>query len=306
MEQSHPDLNEMVVFTRVAQTGSFTAAAKALAMPKSSVSRKVSALEDRIGARLLQRTTRKLGLTDVGRIYYEHGLRVVAEVEEAELAVGRMRGEPCGRLRVTTPLSFAFLAPIVGEYLLDHPAVQLDMVCTDRNIDLVGEGFDLAIRAGRLEDSSLIARPIGELTRIVVASPAYLRKHGTPKTPADLPSHPTICFGAGNAPDAWRLVSDGGEITVKVASRFIANDLELVRDACRDGIGIAFIPAFLCVESLRAGALKQVLAAYHSAPDPLHVVYPTTRHLSPKVTAFVALLQQRFVHELPAATVRRR
>jgi DNA-binding transcriptional LysR family regulator len=275
------DLNEMWVFTKVAQTGSFTAAAQALGMPKSSVSRKVSSLEDRIGARLLQRTTRKLGLTDMGRIYFEHGQRVVAEMEEAELAVGRMRGAPCGRLRVTTPLSFAFFAPLVGEFLVRYPEVQLDMVCTDRNVDLVGEGFDLGIRAGRLQDSSLIARPIGELVRVLVAAPSYLRKHGTPKKPSDLREHDSVCFGAGPTPDQWQLFSDEGETAVTVASRLVVNDFEMLREACRSGVGIGFMPAFMCAEDLRQGSLAQVLPAYRSPPAPLHVVYPSTRHLAP-------------------------
>src|SRR6478735_9300066 len=155
------DLNEILVFARVVDAGSFSAAARLLEMPKSTVSRKVAELEERIGARLLHRTTRKLGLTDAGRIYYEHSARIVAEIEEAEEAVSRMESAPRGLLRVTAPLSFNMLGSIVAEYLRRHPDVQVDLSCTDRAVDLVEERFDLGIRVGQLADSSLVARPLG-------------------------------------------------------------------------------------------------------------------------------------------------
>lgn len=288
------DLNEMLVFTKVVQSGSFTAASKLLALPKSSVSRKVAALEDRIGARLLQRTTRKLGLTDVGRIYYEAGLRVVAEAEEAELAVGRMRGEPCGRLRVTAPLSFTILAPIVAELLRRHPAISVDMVCTDRIVDLVGEGFDVAVRAGQLHDSALIVRSLGSIRRVLVASPQYLRTHPPIRTPSDLLHHDCISFGVGPTPDLWQIGEGDKAKSVAVSSRFCVNDVDMMLTACRAGVGIASIPDFVCAADLRSKKLKRVLPSHHSTRTPVHAVYPSTRHLSLKVTSFVSLLRDRF------------
>src|SRR4051794_6644985 len=177
------DLNEMLVFTRVVQAGSFTAGAAALGMPKSSVSRKVSELEERLKARLLQRTTRKLSLTDVGRIYYEHCARIVSEVEDAERAVNSLQETPRGLLRVTAPTNFAFLGPIVSDYLKRYPEVRVDLFCTGRTVDLVEERFDVAIRAGALADSSLIARSLGSAKWLLVATPAYLKKRGRPKSP---------------------------------------------------------------------------------------------------------------------------
>src|SRR5262245_55668592 len=183
------DLNEIAVFTRVVQAGSFTAAAKVLGMPKSTVSRKVSDLEERLNARLLQRTTRKLSLTDAGRTYFDHGLRIVNELEEAERAVGSLQDTPRGLLRVTAGPNSAWLGDIVAEFLKRYPEVQLDLVCTARSVDLVEERFDLGIRAGTLADSSLIARSLGSATWFLVATAGYLRKRGRPRTPHDLAKH---------------------------------------------------------------------------------------------------------------------
>ncbi|HUH02971.1 MAG TPA: LysR family transcriptional regulator, partial [Kofleriaceae bacterium] len=191
------DLNEILIFTRVVQAGSFTGAARSLEMPKSTVSRKVSELEERLGARLLQRTTRKLSLTDVGRTYFEHAARVVAEVEEAEQAVTRMQEAPRGLLRVTTPLNFGYLGPMVASFLDRYPEVQVEIVCADRVVDLVHEGFDVAVRAGELGDSTSIARNLGALESFVIASPAFLARHGAPEQPRDLERFDCVVFGAG-------------------------------------------------------------------------------------------------------------
>ncbi len=285
------DLNEILVFTRVVQAGSFTAAARALGMPKSSVSRKVTSLEDRIGARLLQRTTRKLGLTDAGRLYFERASRIVAEIEEADEAISRMQAAPRGLLRVTAPLSFGILGPIVAGFLRRHAEVQIDMVCTDRRVDLVDEGFDLAIRAGVLDDSTLVARPLGGIRRILVAAPGYLRKHGSPRAPADLVDHACVAFAAGAAPGVWELRRGDRAAEVRVRPRFSVNDLDLMVEAARSGIGIALIPEFVCTADLDAGRLRRVLADWCSSVTPVHAVYPTARHLSPKVVAFVEALR---------------
>ena len=286
------DLNEMLIFTRVAQASSFTAAARLLGLPKSSVSRKVSDLEDRLGARLLQRTTRKLGLTDVGRIYFERCARIIGEIEEADQAVGRMQAAPCGLLRVTAPLAFSMLGPIVAEYLQRYPEIQVELVCTDRLVDLVNEGFDIAIRAGQLNDSTLVARNLGTIERVMVAAPAYLTQHGSPKTPAELTSHACITFGTGSAPSLWTLYTGERKVEVRVLSRLSINDLEIMSEAVRSGIGIGLMPKFVCADDLQAGRLLPVLADWYSAAAPVQAVYPTTRHLSPKVLAFVELVRE--------------
>src|SRR5262245_24864330 len=194
------DLNELLVFTRVVQAGSFTAAARLLKMPKSSVSRKVSDLEERIGARLLHRTTRKLGLTDAGRIYFERAAPIVSDIEQVDQAVAELQATPRGLLRITAPLSFGLVGPIVASFLEQNSEVRVDLVCTDRVVNLVEEGFDVAIRAGHLADSALVARRLGVLRRVLVAAPAYLKRYPHVKAPNDLEKHPCIAFGSIPAP----------------------------------------------------------------------------------------------------------
>jgi DNA-binding transcriptional LysR family regulator len=288
------DLNEMLIFTRVVQLQSFTAGARRLGMPKSSVSRKISDLEERLGARLLQRTTRKLTLTDAGRIYYERCARIIGEIEEADQAVGRTQEVPCGPLRVTAPLAFSMLGPIVAEFLEQYPKVEVELVCTDRRVALVDEGFDVAIRAGQLDDSSLVVRSLGAIERVLVASPDYLKKKGAPRLPADLESHTAITFGAVAAPGLWALQAGERKVEVRVSSRLLVNDFEILLAAARAGIGIAWVPKFTCADDLRTGRLHQVLKDWCSTAVPVSVVYPTTRHLAPKVLAFVELLRKRF------------
>ncbi len=281
------DLNDILVFTKVVQAGTFVGAARALGMPKSTVSRKVSELEERLGARLLQRTTRKLNLTDVGRTYYQHAARVVAEVEEAERVVTKMQEAPCGLLRVTMPLNFGFLAPIMASFMQRYPEVQLELVGADRIIDLIEEGFDVAIRAGDLHDSSLVARSLGTLKSFLVASPAFLKRHGTPKKPEDIEPLQTVVFGAGTERTGFRLIREGKAITVRVKPRLIVNDYEFLDEAARSGLGIAVLPLFRCIDDLRKKKLVRVLPEWFAREIPLHVVYPSTRHMSPKVKAFL-------------------
>jgi DNA-binding transcriptional LysR family regulator len=285
-------MEHSVVFVRVVQAGSFTKAAALLGMPKSTVSRKVAELEQRLGARLLQRTTRTLGLTDVGRTYHEHWTRLVAEVEEAENAVHRLQATPRGKLRMTAPLSFSFLGPIAAELLRRYPEIELEVVATDRVVDLVEEGFDLAIRAGRLADSTLVARSLGTMRRLVVASPEYLKRRGLPRTPDDLARHDGILF-AGQDAAGWRLEAGGRKVGAKVRARLVVNDLDMVREAAVAGLGIALLPIDRCSPDLRERRLRRVLADWCSPVTPIHVVYPSTRHLSPKVTALLELLRER-------------
>ena len=281
------DLNEILVFAKVVESGSFTGASRELDMPKSTVSRKVSELEERLGARLLHRTTRNLRLTDVGRAFYQHAERVVAEAEEAELVVGRMQEVPRGLLRVTAPLSFGYLAPIVASFLRRYPDVQLEMVCADRVVDLVQEGFDIAIRAGSLADSSLVARNLGVLRSYLVASPAFLERNGTPRAPSELERFDCVVFGAGPERSSWKLHASRKSVAVNVRARFVVNDFDFLDEAALSGLGVTMLPAFRCIEHLRAKRLMRVLPEWCSPVTPLHAVYPSARHLSPKVTAFL-------------------
>lgn len=286
------NLNEALVFARVVQAGSFTAAARLLGMPKSSVSKKVADLEERLGVRLLQRTTRTLGLTDAGRVYFERCARIIDELEEADQAVAELQAAPRGVLRVTVPLSFGVLGSIVAGFLSEHPGVQVEMVCTDKLVDLVQDGFDVAIRAGPLQDSSLVARKLGTIKRVLVASPAYLRKRGSPRAPEDLAEHACIAFGGGPTPALWCLEFEGRRRDVRVSPRFTVNDFEMMIDAARAGVGIAWVMDFLAANELREGRLRHVLPEWCSVETPVHAVYPTVRHLSPKVVRFIDCLRE--------------
>jgi DNA-binding transcriptional LysR family regulator len=285
------DLNEIVVFARVVQAGSFTAAARQLELPKSTVSRRVADLEERLGARLLQRTTRRLSLTDVGQTYYQHAARVLAELEAAELAVTRLQEVPRGLLRITMPLNFGHLGPAVSSFLERYPEVEVEVVCADRIVDLVQEGFDLAVRAGPLADSTLVARSLGAMRRLAVASPAFVSRYGAPKEPEELAGLPCVVFGADPSRTRWSLQSDERIVSVTVRPRLTVNDFDFLDEAARAGLGVAMIPDFRCVAPLRSRHLVRLLPDWSSPGVPVHAVYPSTRHLSPKVTAFLEHLR---------------
>jgi DNA-binding transcriptional LysR family regulator len=286
------DLEAILVFTRVVQGGSFTAAAKALGMPKSTVSRKLAELETRVGARLLQRTTRTLSVTDIGRAYYEHCTRIVAELEEAELALAELKSTPRGVIRVTVPLAISMLGSVFAEYLALYPEVHLELVCTDRRVDLVEERFDLALRAGATPDSSLVARRLGQIRRRLVAAPEVLKKLGKPKDPAELETKPCLAF----APEGgtWELQRGAKNSAVTIRPRLVVNDYEMLRAVVRAGFGIALLPEHLCAEDLREGRLVPVLDAWSAPEVPLFALYPSARHLSPTVMALLDLLRRLF------------
>ncbi len=287
------DLNEISVFTRVVQAGSFTAAAKLLAMPKSTVSREVADLEERLDARLLQRTTRKLSLTDAGRAYYEHGLRIVAELEAAERAVTSLQERPRGLLRITAPLNSGWLGEIVADYMKRNPAVTIELLCTARTVDLVDERFDLGIRAGALPDSSLVARGLGSATWVLAATPAYLKRKRRPRTPEDLKEHDFLAFGGGSMSVPVTLATEDRTVHLAIPARLLVTDFDVLQAAARAGLGIALLPTSRSVDDLRAGRLERVLAAWTAPATPVHVVYPTARHLSATVKSFVEYLLQR-------------
>lgn len=280
------DLNEIVVFARVARAGSFTAAARALGMPKSTVSRKVSELEQRLSSRLLQRTTRKLSLTDAGRTYYDYCARIVAELEDAERAMSGLQEKPRGLVRVTAPVNLPFLGPMVGEFMKRYPEVRVELFCTARAVDLVEERFDLGIRASALADSSLVARSLGSVAWFLVAAPGYLKKRGRPRSPAELRRHDCLLFGASSSTGV-RLENDGRSEHVAVEERLLVNDMDVLQAAVLAGLGIGLLPAYRCVEELRARRLERVLRDWSAKATPVHVVYPTARHLAPKTRSFI-------------------
>jgi len=289
------DLNEIFVFAKVVQAGSFVRAARQLGMPKSTVSRKVFDLEARLGARLLERTTRSLRLTDTGRGYYAHAERILLGLEEADAAVTELQAAPRGALRVSAPLNFAQLGPIGERFLTRYPEVQLEIACTDRVVDLIAEGFDLALRVGKLADSSLIARPLGTMRNVLVASPSLLDARGVPGTPEQLPDFPCIAFGGAAERASWELLGAAGRsVLIRISPRFIVNDFDVLSSAAVSGLGIALLPAQRCVEDVRAGRLRRVLPEWSSIERPLQAVYPSGRHLSRKMTVFLDHLSASF------------
>ncbi|MEM9491835.1 MAG: LysR family transcriptional regulator [Myxococcota bacterium] len=289
------DLNEIFLFAKVVDAQSFTGAARALGIPKSTISRKIAQLEERLGAQLLYRTTRKLRLTDVGAAYYEHCARIAAELEEAEREVLEMQAEPRGLLRITAPVEFGFLGSLAAEFLDRHPALEIDIELTGRQVDLIEEGFDLAIRAGRMADSTLIARKLGETGFDLYAAPSYLERHGTPTTPGDLAEHSCIIFGVSTRQRRWLLNGPDGPIEVAVGGRLATNDLTVARQAALAGLGIALLPPGLAAEPVQAGQLQPIMKGAAARPGgAIYAVYPHTRRLSTKVRMFVDFLQQTY------------
>jgi len=286
------DLNELVVFVRVVQAGSVRGAAELLGMPKSTVSRKLIELEARLEARLLQRKTRKLALTDVGRMYFDHGVRIVTEVENAERTVRSQHETPRGLLRVTAPLNLAMLGPIIGQYLARYPEVRIELSANAQVVDLIEERFDVGIRMGRLEDSSLVAKVLGVLEAIVVATPSYLKKRGRPKSPGDLKKHDCLLFGRSRT---ITLTRDGETEQVEVNPRLLVTDMDVLDAALRQDLGVAVMPAVLCERALRSGRLERVLARWSPPSTAMHIVYPSTRHLSPTVRSFIDHMEQNVV-----------
>lgn len=285
------DVNDVLIFTRVAQSGSFSKAAKRLGMPVSTVSRRVADLEADLGVPLLIRTTRSLRITDVGRAYLEHGNAIAAEIEKAEALASGLQSIPQGNLKITATTDFGnrFLCRIVREFLQANPRVGVDLVLTERLVDLIDEGFDLAIRMGELEDSSNVARRIGSLDLQVHASPAFLKRHGEPGSPAELSKFECVHFTSDGEEDPgfWRLKSARSEVKVAVSGRVSSNNVALVRDFVLSGAGLALMPHFICSEDVEAGRLKVVLRDWVQSVGPIHVVYPGQRFVLPKVRAFV-------------------
>ena len=285
-------IDAMQAFVAVADLRGFAPAARKLGLSPSGVTRLIAALEDRLGVRLLQRTTRSVTLTDVGSRYLERARRILADVEEAEGSAQDERTRPSGRLVVSAPIGFGRLhvSPLMTEYLKRHPEVSCDLRLSDRVVNLVEDGVDLAVRIGHLADSSLVARHVGEMRRIVVASKGYLKQHGEPKTPQGISSHQTIQFGPISAPTDWRFVEAGNEFRVMSAPRFATNSADAaIRYAVQDG-GLTRVLAYQAAEAVKAGKLQIVLAKFEVPPLPIHIVYPTSRLLSAKVRAFIDLV----------------
>jgi DNA-binding transcriptional LysR family regulator len=285
-------LDAMQAFVAVADLEGFAPAARKLGLSPSGVTRLIAALEERLGARLLQRTTRKVALTDAGTRYLERVRHILADVEEAESSAEGERTRPIGRLVVSAPIGFGRLhvSPVMSHYLARYPEVAAELRLTDRMVNLVEDGVDLAVRIGHLPDSTLVARHVGEMRRIVVASKAYLEQRGEPDRPEAIASHDTIRFGAAMTAPDWRFVEQGRDIRVVCTPRFTTNSADAAIQYAAQGGGLTRVLAYQAAEAIKAGQLKIILATFEPPAFPIHVVYPTSRLLSAKVRAFIDLV----------------
>ena len=290
----------MQIFVGIVEAGSISGAAERLGLPKSAVSRRLAELEARLGVSLIQRTTRKQHLTDNGRAFYERSVAILADLDEAESAVSQAHGALKGGLKVALPLSFGLLhlAPLIQTFMTLHPDVRFELDFNDRQIDLMQEGFDLAIRIATLEDSSLIARRLAPIRHIVCASPGYLAKRGTPKAAADLAQHVCLAYSNVRDPSLWTYHGpDGQPGSVRVPVRLASSSGEFNIRAAMADEGLVLIPSFYCHEALRSGQLVKVLLDHIWPELSAYAVYPPTRHLSSRVRALIDFLVERMAGE---------
>jgi DNA-binding transcriptional LysR family regulator len=296
MEREPIDLAEVTAFLRVAETGSFARAAERLGLAKSIVSRRVARLEVRLGARLLTRGNRGAQLTDVGQAYFARAARSVAELEAAEEEVAVAVAEVAGTIRLTAPLSFGVqhLAAALAEFGKLHPRVELDISFDDRAVDLIAGGFDLAIRLGNLPDSSLMARRLAPVRRVLLASPGYLAEHGRPERPSDLTRHVALLYANAGPAEQWRFRVGNRWEHVRIAGRLRADNGEMLREAACAGMGVVILPTFIASPAIATGALEILLPDFPIEEGGLHAVMPAGRGTTARLRALVDFLASRF------------
>ena len=289
-------LSAMEVFTNVVEFEGFSAAASHLGISRASVSKQVIQLEESLGARLLNRTTRRVSVTEVGEAYYERYKRVLAEVEEADLLVEQLHSEPRGTLKVSAPMSFgvAHLGPAVSDFLSEYRELSISLTLNDRFTDLIEEGFDIAIRIAQSADSSLIARRLSGVRCVMTATPEYLERKGVPTKPQDLSGHQCLSYSYLASGLEWPIFGPNGATSVKVSGPLKANNGEVLLQAARQNLGIAFLPNFLVREDIQAGVLVPVLEQYRLPELSVYAVSPPNRFPARKVQAFIAFLAERF------------
>lgn len=290
-------LTAMELFVRIVETGSFSTVAREMDMTQPTVSKQLAALEQKLKTRLLNRSTRQLSLTEAGSEYYEACKRILDEVREAEGSLGRLQGQLAGQLKINTSIALGqmYIGPLTLKFQTQHPGLELDLSLVDRFVDVVEEGIDVAIRVGRLADSNLVARRLGKTRRVAVATPAYLKKHGTPRIPEDLVNHNCLLYAYLSTGNEWLFQGPNGhEIRVKVAGSFRANNGEAIRQAVLADLGVAVMPEWIARGDLASGAVKSILTNYAPTLMDIHAVYPSGRHLSAKVRAYVDFLQTEF------------
>ena len=287
----------MEMFVRVVETGSFSKAAREFNTTQPTVTKQVAATETRLKARLLNRNTRGVSLTEAGALYYEKCKSIVRDAQDAESIVRLRQSQAQGLLRIGTSVAFGrrVIVPLALEYMARHPQVQVDLSFEDRYVDLVAQGIDVAVRMGKMADSSLGARYLGTNPWVMAAAPSYLKEHGVPKRAQDLSGHVALIYSSVVGDDVWHLHTPKGEaVTVPVSGRLRSNNLSAVLAATRDGLGIALMPRYVASESIKAGKLVEVLADHGLAEQEIHAVFPSPKLVPGKVSSFVAFLQGRF------------
>ena len=296
-------LSGMRLFAKVVETGGFSAAARQVGLNASSVSRQVGRLEDALGTRLLNRSTRHIGLTEAGRLYYERASRIVADVDEANAAVAELAEAPRGTLRLNVPVVFGrrYVAPYMREFLETHPDVHVELNVTDHYVDLIEEGADLAIRIGGPSQSSYIVRKLATIDRVLCASPEYFARHGRPRRPEDLARHNCIVYRLQPGEVVWELIGEDGTFAVPVSGNFASNNAVAIAAAMTAGIGIALLPVWIVGREIQQGRAGIVLGDYRAHPtdlaDEVYAVFPHARNLSAKVRACVDFLARKFRDE---------
>jgi len=290
-------LTEMEAFATVVDQGGFTDAAKKMGISKSAVSKHVSSLETRLGARLLNRTTRRVSPTEIGLAYYDRARRVLNDAGEADALVTAMQSAPSGMLRVSVATDFGVnhLSPILGEFLHAFPDITVNMVLNNRYVELISEGFDMAIRVGELEDSSLRARKLTETTKRMIASPDYFKKFGRPERIDDLNDHKLLHYSNQAAGNVWKITAPSGEKRqVRTAGSLTVNDGQSLLNAAIGGLGIAYLPSFLYAEPMRQGLLEDAIPELPEETQGIYAIYPPGRYTQPKVRAFIDFLVDQF------------
>jgi len=291
------DLNALAVFAKVVELESFTAAADALKLSKSMVSRQISELEDEMKVRLLNRTTRKLSVTEAGAVVYARAARIVTEAQEAERDANCVEGAVRGKLRINAPMSFGIseLGPVMPKFMARYPELVVDLALSDRRVDLMEEGFDISMRISTLDDSSLIARQLAPVRLVLVGAPDYFKEHGVPRHPHDLKDHRFVLYSLRSRPEQMSFRDPGGKpVDVDVKGTFYCNNADAMQGILRAGQAMCLAPMFLCADALRDGSLVSVLDEWEPEPLTLHVIYPHTQHLSAKVRAFVDFAVEEF------------
>ena len=295
-------LTEMEAFATVVDQGGFTDAARKMGISKSAVSKHVSSLEARLGARLLNRTTRRVSPTEIGLVYYDRARRVLNDAGEADSIVTAMQSAPSGVLRmsVATDFGVSLLSPVLDEFLADYPDISVNMVLKNRYVELISEGFDMSIRVGEMEDSSLRARKITETTQRLIAAPRYFQAHGRPMKIDDLNEHRLLHYSNQASANVWKITAPSGEVRqVRGTGWLTVNDGQSLLNAAVKGLGIAYLPSFLYHEAMAQGLVADVIPDLPPTTLGIYAVYPPGRFTQPKVRAFIDFLVDRFAEKGP-------